>query len=372
MARCFASCGMVVATCVLVGLHGADPARAADWTPITPPDSPAARHGHSMVVLPEGRVMLFGGADEQGNFFNDLHAFDGNSWAPVTPASDPPLPRESHAAMWHRNKMYISGGLGRDSFLVHPKFLDDLEVFNVEEMSWLELFADGTTPPARASHGFFATDAGGLCVVGGYDGEQRSDLWCLYGGAWVRKADAPVGFHNRGVVSWRNVLLVLGLSAAPTPNGATANGAAGGAGTVLAWDSTVDTWSWVPLGGGPESWPAARAGAAWAQRHNKVWMIGGYVPGQAGASGATTAGDAGWSLQTWELDLDTLVWSRQPDMPELRTFPEAAYSELMGQVIVFGGGDAAGNLRNDTFAFTPNDDRPRRRVRRAIRRSGQP
>jgi N-acetylneuraminic acid mutarotase len=203
-------------------------------------------------------------------------------------------------------------------------------------------------------------------VVGGYDGEQRSDLWCLDGESWERKADAPVAFHNRPVVSWRDVLYVLGLSGAPIQNGVRASETTGGSGTMLAWDATTDTWSWVSLGGGPESWPVDRAAAAWAQHHDKVWMIGGYV------LGASPAGDPGWTLETWQLDLDTLEWSRQPDMPELRAAPEAAFCERTGQVIVFGGEDAAGNARNDTFAFTPDDDRPRGRVRRSLRSGGTP
>ena len=82
-----------------------------DWTPITPPDSPSPRQGHSMVTLPDGRVMLFGGVDAQDKLFNDLHSFEANLWSPVTPANDPPPGRFGHIAWGWSDKMYVQGGL---------------------------------------------------------------------------------------------------------------------------------------------------------------------------------------------------------------------------------------------------------------------
>ncbi|MBA4379909.1 MAG: hypothetical protein C0393_04360, partial [Anaerolinea sp.] len=92
------------------------PARSPDpedWTPITPPDSPSARHGHSMVTLPDGRVMLFGGVDGSDKLFNDLHVFDGIIWSPMTPANDPPPGRSLHTAWVYGDRMYVADGIGK-------------------------------------------------------------------------------------------------------------------------------------------------------------------------------------------------------------------------------------------------------------------
>ena len=54
--------------------------REGDWNTLTPPNSPEARQGHSMVTLPDGRVMLFGGEGPQADLFNDLFVYDNNNW----------------------------------------------------------------------------------------------------------------------------------------------------------------------------------------------------------------------------------------------------------------------------------------------------
>jgi len=52
--------------------------------------TPVSRLGHSMVTLPDGRVMMFGGKDVEGTLFNDLHAFEESGWAPITPPAPHP------------------------------------------------------------------------------------------------------------------------------------------------------------------------------------------------------------------------------------------------------------------------------------------
>lgn len=72
---------------------------ADDWTPITPPNSPDARFGHSMVTLPDGRVLMFGGEGHpQGNLFDDLHAFEASGWDPKHLLLPHPPARRDHQA----------------------------------------------------------------------------------------------------------------------------------------------------------------------------------------------------------------------------------------------------------------------------------
>lgn len=105
----------------------------ADWTPITPPDSSAARQGHSMVTLPDGRVMLFGGSDTQGAWFNDLYVFTGDTWSAITPANDPPSARANHNAWVRNDKMYVSGGNGPQGLC------NDLWLYDLQSNTWREL-----------------------------------------------------------------------------------------------------------------------------------------------------------------------------------------------------------------------------------------
>lgn len=106
---------------------------ADDWTPVTPPNSPDARHGHSMVTLPDGRVMMFGGENVEGDLFNDMHAFEEEGWNRVTPTNAPPPARKNHQAWVYDDNMYVYGGY-RDSDM-----LDDTWKYDLGANSWVEV-----------------------------------------------------------------------------------------------------------------------------------------------------------------------------------------------------------------------------------------
>jgi len=84
-----------------------------DWDQKEPPNSPDARYGHSMVTLPDGSVLLFGGLDGGGVVRNDMHVFANNEWSQVTLANGTPPGRYGHTAWAYNNSMYIQGGLGK-------------------------------------------------------------------------------------------------------------------------------------------------------------------------------------------------------------------------------------------------------------------
>lgn len=110
----------------------------ADWSPITPPDSPSARQGHSLVVLPDGRVMLFGGIDAQDKLFNDLHTFDSNKWSPVNTSGTTPPARCNHDAWLSNNKMYVQGGI-KDVKGGTATLLIELWVLDLKSLAWAQL-----------------------------------------------------------------------------------------------------------------------------------------------------------------------------------------------------------------------------------------
>ncbi len=105
----------------------------ADWTPITSPDSPAARQGHSMVTLPDGRVLLYGGSDDQGAWFNDLRLYAADKWSGIIPANEGPSARANHNAWVRDNKMYVSGGQGAKGLV------EDLWRYDLLSNTWQQL-----------------------------------------------------------------------------------------------------------------------------------------------------------------------------------------------------------------------------------------
>ena len=65
-----------------------------DWTP-------EARLGHSMVTLPDGRVLMYAGEDGQGDLFNDMAGWEEIGWEPITPPGFLPPARADHCARCH-------------------------------------------------------------------------------------------------------------------------------------------------------------------------------------------------------------------------------------------------------------------------------
>ena len=137
-----------------------------------PGDVPEARHGHSMVTLPDGRVLLFGGEDVGGHLFNDLHTFDQVGWHEENPNGDIP-PERADQAEWVRNQqMYIQGGRGEENLL------SDMWRYDMENNEWEQVEQSGDIPSARYGHSVVTVD-GKDYLYGGKD-NSGSDLMDFY------------------------------------------------------------------------------------------------------------------------------------------------------------------------------------------------
>ncbi len=159
---------------VFVMMLGLSSTWAEDWTQITPPNSPEARHGHSMVTLPDGRVLMFGGGDVHGELFNDLHAFEEGGWVPISPANAPPPARRDHQAWVYDDIMYVYGGYGTENVL------DDMWGYDTVANTWEEVLPGvGDRPQARQGHTTTPTANGSALILAGTDadGNYLQDLW---------------------------------------------------------------------------------------------------------------------------------------------------------------------------------------------------
>ncbi|OHD64938.1 MAG: hypothetical protein A2176_15845 [Spirochaetes bacterium RBG_13_51_14] len=83
--------------------------------------------------FPAGTVLLFGGTDNQGAWFNDLHVFAADKWSPITPANDPPSGRANHIAWLFQNRMYVQGGQGKRGLV------EDLWRYDLLSNTWQQL-----------------------------------------------------------------------------------------------------------------------------------------------------------------------------------------------------------------------------------------
>ncbi len=68
-----------------------------------------------MVTLPDGKVILFGGEDDAQNIYNDLFAYDSGQWSPIPAAGTPPKERKNQSAWLLDGRLYIHGGVGKNS-----------------------------------------------------------------------------------------------------------------------------------------------------------------------------------------------------------------------------------------------------------------
>jgi hypothetical protein len=170
----------VGATTVFIwgGDDGSGPLRAGStydlsddsWTALAAPDAnePAARSGHTAIWDPvRSRVIVWGGKGAGGTALADgaeydPSASDGNRWAPLSTAGDPPpTARYAHTAVWVGNRMLVFGGRDASSVFDDGAYYDPAT-------GWHALPAMSPTQK-RYDHRAVATDDGRLIIWGGLD-----------------------------------------------------------------------------------------------------------------------------------------------------------------------------------------------------------
>ena len=175
----------------LVMILGLGSVWSDDWPPINPANPPDERHGHTMVTLPDGRIMLFGGEGYQGELKNDLFTYDANGWNTVIPANDPPPKRKEHQAWTMGSKMFVYGGYGENGAL------DDMWTYDTESNEWYGPVG-GSNLPARNGHASIPQSDGSILILGGQgsDGNNLNDFWRYSSGSFQQLPDCPRAYSN--------------------------------------------------------------------------------------------------------------------------------------------------------------------------------
>jgi host cell factor len=116
-------------------------------------DIPCARFGHSLTVIGDHRIVLFGGVESltKPNFFNDLHILhieDGFfRWEKIEISGNVPPARESHSAVLHYDQLIIFGG-SRGTI----ERLNDVWMLDLNTFTWNMLECKGCSPTGRSQH----------------------------------------------------------------------------------------------------------------------------------------------------------------------------------------------------------------------------
>ncbi|KAF3912713.1 hypothetical protein ABW21_db0207834 [Orbilia brochopaga] len=143
-------------------------------------DKPAGRYGHTLNIL-GSKLYVFGGQAE-GNFFNDLMAFDLNTlqsntsrWElllnNVDGSPDFPAKRTNHTVISYADKLYLFGGTNG------VIWFNDVWAYDPRTNSWSQLDCIGYIPSPREGHSA-ALVGDTMYVFGGRsnDGTDLGDL----------------------------------------------------------------------------------------------------------------------------------------------------------------------------------------------------
>lgn len=129
---------------------------------------PSPRHSHAAVVH-RNSVYIFGGYD--GSYKSDLHEFDFtlSQWSAVPAAGRRPRSRYRATAVVHKNMMILFGG--HDG----TRHLCDANIFDFDTRTWSALITEGPAPTPRDSH-ISVIHSNSMYVFGGSSGSAMNDL----------------------------------------------------------------------------------------------------------------------------------------------------------------------------------------------------
>ncbi|MBL7163440.1 MAG: hypothetical protein ISS57_12605 [Anaerolineales bacterium] len=246
-----------------------------DWEQVNPVNSPDARYGHSMVTLPDGRVMLFGGINAAGEVRNDMHVFANNDWNEITLANGTPPARYGHAALAPDSIMVIQGGLGQTP---------DGKTILYDDMWSCDTDC--------------GTDDTDDCDCEQWDSPPDT----ISPNAYPVMTDSTVHFVDVHRYTY-----------------------SGGADYV--YNMAENRWEQVKVTNPP---PGQRGGYMMVQVGDKAYMMGGgiYDPDTQTST---------YIAEVWMLDLITNAWTQLEDMPYTIGQGAAVYDPVQNRTIVWGG-----------------------------------
>ncbi len=183
------------------------------WTKLSPTGTlPPVREGHASVYDPNTNTMIvFGGTDCSGNFYNDvwiLSNADGSvgtpKWTQSKPAGTAPAARSQSTAIYDSTNrvMTIFGGAG----VAKAVFNDAWTLANVNGTpTWKQLTPTGAAPSPRSGHvAVYDSKSSRMVIQGGVAGSTavQSDTWILSGANGVGSA-AWTQLNPSGTVPYR-------------------------------------------------------------------------------------------------------------------------------------------------------------------------
>jgi cysteine-rich repeat protein len=294
--------------------------RAGAWEKRTPASSPEPRYGHAMAYLPNVGVVMFGGTNGQGIYFNGTWVWNGSSWTklnidPSTAPSD-----RSGAAMalnpQNDHLMLFGGSHGAtvygDTWEFDGSSWSKVSTPTVSGMPFVTMFVD---PNAGVP------DSGAVWILGGDGSSTGGKLLFWEISQWV--THLPPGgippYVEPGIsVDHSRVVLFGGRdqnTGLPTS-------------TTYFWDS--DNWQWtsqIVTGA-----PTGRSRVAAANDGTNLVVYG-------GVSSVNTPLSGTHQLTTVTIPTTSYRYTTIPTtpLPSARFGAMSTYDGRTGEIFIFGG-----------------------------------
>ncbi len=180
---------------------------------------PSPRFLHTMSYLPAGEhlsgggVILFGGKNEVGAYFNDLWLWNGRSWREVVPNGEAPQPRFRHAMATdiEGRELVLFGG-STEIENGRYRYFGDTWVFRSSstngQYEWIRMETPiAPEPRSGASMTYDPIRKVTYLFGGGDDYVQYSDVWAWDGARWElvdivgqgprERQDSPIVFYKQ-------------------------------------------------------------------------------------------------------------------------------------------------------------------------------
>jgi N-acetylneuraminic acid mutarotase len=199
------------------------------------------RFGHSAVAY-NGKMYIFGGADVSSVYYNDVWEYNpvNDSYSQKTCSGTPPTTRFAHSAIVFNGKMIIFGG--RDNNLA---LCNDVHELDLTTFAWSGTKTTyGTSPTQRQYHSATVYNDSMIIFGGQYDSSpyhyQDTFSLDLTSWTWSSKANGPAARSGHNAIQWSAMTVIFGGQ----------DNSASQYDTVFFYDCAANSWSTKTAGGG--------------------------------------------------------------------------------------------------------------------------
>jgi MYXO-CTERM domain-containing protein len=314
----------------------------------SPSDSPAPRYSHATAADPvSGKVYVFGGSNEVGNYLNDLWEWNGTKWSECTGTVKPPA--RSTTAMSYdpvRKSLILYGGMARDASSGWEVNKDDTWEWSLSTRQWSQL-TPTANPGVRSMHAMVTDTARQKIILFGgsnyymlYPGDPnvsgRTWEWDGAASTWtdrqVASAVTPTESYPLSMVYDEGRKTVTLLSSRDF----------GYLSTYWEWDPI--TGGWTQLTTGTPSELSSGFSAAYDSIRRRTVAVG-----------ISYSVSGSLPMYTYELNSADMTWATKTttSAPSNRWMPSMAYDKKRDVMVLFGGSsNDTGYLLDDTWEYS--------------------